>query len=145
MIVLDTNILLYAYNPSFAQHEAARTWLEQTLGHPSPVGLPWSTIMAFLRISTNPRAFPRPLTPGEAVDIVAGWLAHPTVLIIQPGERHWEILQGVLLAAQARGPQVMDAHLAALTIEHGAVLCTTDRSFRLFAGLRTRNPLEGSP
>ena len=142
MILLDANILLYAYNPSFTQHERARVWLERTLGAPEPVGLPWATIMAFLRIGTNPRAFPHPLATGEAVGIIAAWLAHPTIVIVEPGERHWEILKVLLLAAQARGLEVMDAHLAALAIEHGATLHTTDRGFRLFPGLRVVNPLE---
>lgn len=142
MILLDANILLYAYNPSFTQHERARVWLERTLGAPEPVGLPWATIMAFLRIGTNPRAFPQPLATEEAVAIVAAWVAHPIVVIVEPGERHWDILRELLLAVQAHGPDVMDAHLAALAIEHGATLHSTDRGFRLFPGLRVANPLE---
>jgi len=142
VIILDANLLLYAYNASFEQHELARTWLERTLSAPVPVGLPWVTILAFLRIGTNPRAFPSPLGIEDAVTIVSDWLAHPTVVIVEPGEQHWEILRQLLLATQARGPRVADAHLAALAVEHGATLCTTDRDFRLFPRLRMENPLE---
>lgn len=142
MILLDANVLLYAYNPSFPQHRRARTWFEHTLLTPDPVGLSWTTILAFLRIGTNPRAFPEPLTTEEAIGIVSAWLAHPTVTILEPGERHWEILKTLLQAAQTRGAQVADAHLAALAIGHGAVLCTTDRDFAVFPGLRVMNPLE---
>lgn len=142
MIILDANLLLYAYNSSFEQHPRAKSWLERTLVALEPVGLPWATILAFLRTGTNPRAFPNPLKPEEAAAIVSEWLAHPTVVTVEPGDRHWEILTALLLATQARGSRVMDAHLAAITIEHGATLCTTDRDFRLFAGLRTLNPLE---
>ncbi len=144
MIVLDANLLLYAYNASFEQHELARTWLERTLAAPVPVGLPWVMILAFLRIGTNPRAFPSPLGIEDAVTIVSDWLAHPTVVIVEPGEQHWEILRQLLLATQARGPRVADAHLAALAVEHGATLCTTDRDFRLFPRLRMENPLESA-
>ncbi len=144
MILLDANVLLYAYNPSFSQHQAARTWLEDVLSSPEPVGLPWASILAFLRIGTNPRAFPEPLTTGEAVDIVADWLAHPTFVIVQPGDPHWEILKRLLLAMQVRGPEVSDAHLAALAVEHGCTLCTTDRRFAAFPGVRVVNPLEAS-
>lgn len=142
MILLDANLLLYAYNSSFAQHARAKGWLETTLSTPAPVGLPWITILAFVRISTNPRAFPEPVSPDEAVAIVSEWLKHPTIVIVEPGDRHWEILRELLLTTQARASRVMDAHLAALAIEHGATLCTTDRDFALFPGLRMINPLE---
>ncbi len=142
MILLDANVLLYAYNPSFPQHRRARTWLEQNFSAPAPIGLPWATILAFLRIGTNPRAFPEPLTTDEAVAVVSAWLTHPTVTVLTPGERHWSILQDLLLRVRARGAQVADAHLAALAIEHGATLCTTDRDFAVFGGLRLMNPLE---
>jgi len=142
VILLDANVLLYAYNPSFPQHRRARTWLEQNFSAPAPIGLPWATILAFLRIGTNPRAFPEPLTTDEAVAVVSAWLTHPTVTVLTPGERHWSILQDLLLRVRARGAQVADAHLAALAIEHGATLCTTDRDFAVFGGLRLMNPLE---
>ncbi len=144
MIVLDANLLLYAYNTSFEQHGRAREWLENTLSTPAPVGLPWTTILAFLRIGTNPRAFPEPLTIDEAATIVSGLLTHPTTVVLQPGERHWEILGGLIRTTRVRGPAVMDAHLAALAIEHGATLCTTDRDFAAFPGVRLANPLESS-
>lgn len=144
MILLDTNLLLYAYNASFEQHDRARNWLERAFAAPAPVGLSWATILAFLSIGTNPRAFPQPLGPKEATTIVSEWIVHPTVVVVQPGDRHWEILKKLLLAVQARGPRVMDAHLAALAIESGATLCTTDRDFRLFPDLRVLNPLEAA-
>ncbi len=142
MIILDVNLLLYAYNSAFPQHAQAKTWLERTLTAPSPVGLPWTTIVAFFRVGTNPRAFPNPLAPDEAIGIVSEWLAHPPVVLVEPGERHWEILQQLLLATKVRGPRMADAHLAALAIEHGATLCTTDRDFQLFPDLQMLNPLE---
>jgi len=142
VIILDANLLLYAYNSTFEQHKRAKAWLERALSEPAPVGLPWTTILAFLRVGTNPRAFPTPLGPDEATTIVSAWLAHPVVVIVGPGDRHWEILRGLLHSTQSRGPRVMDAHLAALAIEHGATLCTTDNDFKLFPGLRLQNPLE---
>jgi toxin-antitoxin system PIN domain toxin len=141
VILVDANVLLYAYDTSFEQHPAARRWLQATLTGPEPVRLAWTTILAFLRIGTNPRAFERPLTVREAVEIASAWLASPTVAIAEPTERHWEILARVLAVAAARGPLVMDAHLATLAIEHGATLCTTDRDFARFPGLRLLNPL----
>jgi len=141
VILIDVNLLLYAYNPSFAQHAAARAWLEKALSRPEPVRLAWITLLAFLRIATNPRAFEHPLAIDEAAAIVSAWLQRPMVEIVEAGERHWEILQPLLLDNQLRGAMVMDAELAAIAIEHGAILYTTDRDFDRFAGLRTANPL----
>jgi uncharacterized protein len=144
VILVDANLLLYAYNPSFDRHQRARAWLETVLSSHDPVCFAWATILAFLRLATNPRAFEYPLSIKEAIPIVSAWLEQPMVAILEPGERHWAILTGLLSQTQVRGPAVMDAHLAALAIEHGAVLCTSDRDFARFPRLRVLNPLEAS-
>ena len=143
MILIDANLLLYAYDPSSPHHEASRDWLETNFSRRELIGLAWSTILAFLRISTSPRPLEHPLSTLEAVAIVSEWLNRPVVTLLSPGERHWEILRGLLTHGQAQGPLVMDAHLAALAIEHGATLATTDKDFTRFPGLRLLNPLLG--
>jgi toxin-antitoxin system PIN domain toxin len=94
-----------------------------------------------LRIATNPRVFERPLSTSEATQAVSSWLAQPVAGILEPGERHWEILCRLLREGQASGAMIMDAALAALAVEHGAILNTTDRDFARFPGLRCTNPL----
>jgi uncharacterized protein len=139
--LVDANLLLYAYFPGAEHHERARAWLEGAFSGPEPVGLSWPTVLAFLRIGTNPRVFERPFSGAEAEAIVSSWLAEPVVALIGPGERYWEILRTLLIDAQVTGPLVSDAALAALAIEHGATLMTTDRDFARFRGLRLENPL----
>ena len=107
-----------------------------------PVGLAWIVLLAFIRIGTNPAALSRALSLEEATGIVADLLERPTAALVHPGEQHWVLFRRLLMDAQARGDLVTDAHLAALAIEHGATLCTTDRDFARFPGLRWRNPLE---
>lgn len=141
MILVDANLLLYAYDPRSEWHAASRQWLEQTVSGAALVRLAWLTVWAFLRISTNPRVYERPLSIAEAEGHVASWLAQPSVGILDPGERHWEIVARLLHDGQATGPLVMDAALAAIAIEHGATLCTTDRDFARFPALRWVNPL----
>jgi hypothetical protein len=99
-------------------------------------------LLAFLRVGTNPRIRKDAFTVEEAAAIVAGWLARPTITLLNPGERHWEILRDMMTKGQARGPLVTDAHLAALAIEHGAILATSDRDFARFPGLKFFNPLD---
>ena len=142
MILIDANLLLYAYDRSSDQHLTAKQWLQQTLSHSEPVRLPWVSILAFLRISTNPRALRYPLSNKEAVAAVSDWLSLPNVHTINPTDRHFQILTTLLIADQVSASLVTDAHLAALAIEHGALLCTTDRDFSRFTGLRFSNPLE---
>ena len=141
MILPDANLLLYAYNTDTAQHDAAREWLEDALNKPELVAFCWPALLAFIRIGTNPRAFPQPLTPAEAALAVDSWLVRPNAVVVQPGTRHWGILRRLLLQGQASGPLAADAHLAALAIEHGAILCSTDQDFTRFNQLRWRNPL----
>jgi uncharacterized protein len=140
--LIDANLLLYAYNPSFERHAWARRWLEDILSRPDRVWLTWVTLLAFLRISTNSRAFAHPLAIDEAAAIVSAWLERPMVGVLEPGERHWEILKSLLVGTPVRAAEVMDAELAAIAIEHGVALHTTDRDFGRFAGLRVVNPLQ---
>ena len=142
MILIDANLLLYAYDPDSPQHGAARQWLEGVLSGHDIVRFAWVTLWAFIRISTPPRVFQQPLSATEAHRIVASWLEQPNVTIVEPGERHGEILGQLLKDGQSNGPLVMDAALAAIAIEHGAMLCTSDRDFTRYPDLQSRNPLD---
>lgn len=141
MILVDANLLLHAYNPRSADHEASRAWLQNALSGGELVRFAWVTLWAFIRITTSPRVFERPLSIAEADRIVSSWLAQPSAGILEPGERHWEILRVVLKDGQASGALTMDAALAAIAIEHGATLCTSDRDFTRFSELSWGNPL----
>jgi hypothetical protein len=141
VILVDANLLLYAYHPRAEQHEPSRAWLEAALSGPELVRFAWLTLWAFLRIGTNPRVFERPLSMSEAEAVVSSWLAQPTAGILEPGERYWDILRGLVREGQTSGPLVMDAAVAAIALEHGATLCTTDRDFSRFPGLKWTNPL----
>ena len=124
-----------------SQHEKSRAWVEASLGGAELVRFAWLTLWAFLRIATNPRAFERPLSASEAMSVIASWLAQPAAGVLEPGERHWDILGDLVREGQASGPLVMDAVLAAIALEHGATLHTTDRDFSRFSRLKWRNPL----
>lgn len=141
MILVDANLLIYAGVDSFPQHERARQWLDGRLNDVAPVGLPWPSLLGFLRVTTNPRVFRRPAPLADAWRQVLAWLACERVWIPQATERHREILGGLFAAPGVQANLVPDAHLAALAIEHGLVLCTTDGDFARFAGLRRENPL----
>jgi uncharacterized protein len=138
--LLDANILLYAYDSNSPHHTACRPWLDAAFNAEETVALPWQTLLAFVRIATNPRAVRQPLSGPEACALVSSWLARPNVAVIGAGERFWEIFQGQVLDAQAIGPLVTDAALASLALEHGATLCSTDRDFRRFRGLKLLDP-----
>ena len=141
MILVDANLLVYAHVSSFAQHERAREWLDGQLNGPARVGLPWPSLLAFLRLVTNPRIFEKPERSEEAWAQVQGWLHQDNVGIPQPTERHAEVLGALLATAGVQGNLVPDADLAALAIEHGLTLCSTDGDFGRFATLRWLNPL----
>lgn len=141
MILIDANLLLYACDDHSPHHSAARLWFERTLSGPEPVVLSWTVILAFLRLATDPRVFQRPLSILQASGIIASWLEGSRLTVLQPEDRHWEILRRTLIDGQAAGKLVMDAHLAALAIEHGATLASADRDFARFPELKLLNPL----
>jgi toxin-antitoxin system PIN domain toxin len=141
VIVLDANLLLYAYNSSAANHAQARQCIEDVLSGTEAVGLPWQTISAFLRIITNRQLQGDRLSMVEAAAIVEEWSALPVVHLLAPGDRHWAFFRRMLVEGQVSGPLTTDAELAALTMENGGVLYTTDRDFARFPGLKWVNPL----
>jgi uncharacterized protein len=141
VIVLDANLLLYAYDSDSDKHAKARAWVEEAFSGASPVGLPWQTLSAFMRIVTNPRLTGKRFTPAEVVEIVDQWVNQPNVRLLGPGDNHWSFLRQMIADGQVRGPLITDAQLAALTIEYGGVLHTTDRDFSRFPGLRWKNPI----
>ncbi len=141
MILIDTNLWLYASLQESAQHSTAKTWLEATFNSDEPIALPWSVALAVLRISTQSRLMLQPLSPAQAMELVEGWLQHPLVEMVQPGPDHWSVLRLLIQEAGTAGNLTSDAHLAALAIEHNCTLCSADSDFRRFPGLRFRNPL----
>ena len=139
---MDANLLLYAEDSSSPQHAKARAWWDGQLTGGSPVCLCWSVLGAFIRIGTNARVFHRPLTLDQAVGRVQSWLAQPCTRIVQPTDRHWVVFQDMLREGQAIANLVTDAHLAALAVEHGCELNSTDADFARFPGVKWRNPLK---
>jgi hypothetical protein len=145
MILLDANLLIYAVDAHSPQHAAARRWLEGLLSSDTAVGLPWIVVLAFLRVTTRAGVLRRQLSADQAIRFIDEWLAQPYVELIQPGPGHWPLLKKLLADAGSAGNLTSDAHLAALAIEGGCELASTDNDFRRFAGLRLLNPLLDTP
>jgi len=137
----DVNLLLYAVDRDSPRHTEARAWLEAQLSGVETFAFPVAVLLAFVRLSTQGRIFASPLAPEEAFDIIEGWLAQPCATMVVPGERHLVLVRELLEPLGAAGNLVSDAHLAALTIEHGAELCSADTDFGRFRRLRWSNPL----
>ena len=142
VLIPDINILVYAYDSDAREHARAREWWERTLTQSRPVGMPWITVMGFIRIGTHRAILNAPMATKDAIRIVRAWLNVPRVQIIAPGDRHAEILFGLLDRLGTAGNLTTDAHLAALAIEYQAELVSADADFARFPGLRWFNPLQ---
>ena len=140
-MIVDANVLLYARNADDPRHSVARRWLESALNGLTRVGLPWQSLVAFVRISTNARAFPDPLTPEQSWAQVDQWLAAPRAWIAQPSGAYHRVLGSLVIRHQVRGPLVSDAQLAALAIDHGVPVVSTDADFARFDEVRWVDPL----
>lgn len=141
MIVVDANLLIYSYDVHSSDHKKSVAWLEKAFSGSEPVGLPWQSISAFLRVVTNRRLAGLRVEPNIAVQVVEEWLEAPNVRVLVPGDQHWHLLRRMIGEGRASGAMVTDAALAALTIEAGGVLHSADRDFARFPGLRWVNPL----
>ena len=141
MILVDANILLYAEDSLQSRHQQARSWWDSQLSGTGVVCLCWTVLSAFIRIGTNPRVFEHPLSLEQALARVQSWLDQPCTRVVRPTERHWTVFKQVLTDGQAVANLVTDAHLAAIAIEHGCELASTDSDFARFPKLKWRNPL----
>jgi hypothetical protein len=141
LILVDANILLYAEDSLHPRNQQAREWWDGQLSQTGTVCLCWTVLSAFIRIGTNPRVFEHPLSLEQALARVQSWLDQPCTRVVRPTERHWAVFQQMLTDGQAIANLVTDAHLAALAIEHGCELASTDSDFARFPKLKWSNPL----
>lgn len=140
MLLVDANVLLYCVNSDAPKHRVAKRWIEQALSGDEPVGFAWVVLLAFVRVATLPAWAPAPLSVPEALDLVEAWLGAAPATVVAPGTRHLDLLRGFLVEAGTGGNLTSDAHLAALAAEYGAAVCTFDRDFARFTGIRTVMP-----
>lgn len=140
MKLVDANVLLYAVDEDSPNHSIANSWLDAALGGREPIAFAWIALLAFLRLSTHPRLSARPLTLEEAAELLEHWLAEPPGLVVHPSDRHLSLLRGLLAPLGTAGNLVVDAHLAALALEHGAEVVSFDRDFQRFDGVAWSSP-----
>jgi toxin-antitoxin system PIN domain toxin len=141
VILVDANLLIYAVNQDLPQHKQARSWWEQTLSGTATVGIPWVSLLAFLRICTNLRIFAQPLSPEAAIAYIDEWLGLPPVRLVAPGTGHWAILRNLLLQTGMAANLTTDAHIAALALEQGYSVYSADNDFQRFPGVKHVNPM----
>lgn len=140
----DANILVYALDETSPRHRASRRWLEATLSGEEEVGFSWVVLLAVLRLTTRPTVFEHPLQIDEAFEVVDGWLAQPVATVVHPTNRHAALMRGLLDPLGSAGNLINDAHLAALALEYGGVICSCDSDFSRFAGVRWEDPVGGN-
>jgi len=141
MIFPDLNLLLYAHNTAFEHHYRCAVWLEALMSGNQKVCFSWHTILGFIRLATTPRVFPNPYSSKEALQITGEFLGSPNAVLISPGARHFDIMSDLIIRCGISGAKISDAHIAALAIEHGVILASADRDFRVFDGFQLINPL----
>ncbi len=144
MRILDVNLLLYAIDARSAHHANARNFLDRVLNTDETVALPWTVVLGFLSMVTNARVFPNPLTSEQALTVVDGWLARPNVVALEAGPEHWSIVRELMRETGTAGSLVSDAHLAAMAVERGAELCSSDADFARYARLKWVDPVRGA-
>lgn len=142
MRIVDANVLLYATDTAAVHHRRSKRWLEQALSGAEPIGFAWVVLLAFLRISTNPRVYVNPLTPEQAAQTILAWLAQPAAFVLEPTDHHIHVLAGLLRVAGTGGNLVTDAHIAALALEHQAEVVSFDSDFDKFTGVQRSTPTD---
>jgi len=141
VILVDTNLLVYAAIEDAPFHDRARIWLDDQLARSGRIGMPWHSLLGFIRLASNKRVYPTGYTVDDAWEAARRWLGSPNVWTPTPTERHADIISGLIASSKVRTEDVMDVHLAALAIEHGLTLCSADTDFDRYRGLRVLNPL----
>ena len=141
--LLDVNVLVYAYREDLPRHDEYRSWLEEVINSPQPYAVSEAVLASFVRVVTHPRLFKTRSDLESALSFASAVRTQPNAVVVAPGSRHWGLFLEICRASEARGSLIPDAFLAALAIETGSELITTDRDFARFPGLRWRHPLTG--
>jgi len=142
LILLDVNVLLYAYDSTSPFYPRLSAWIEELLSGPEEIALPWVTIWAFVRVRTNPVMVQNPATLVDSFELIRTWLGTEGVRLVHPGPKHLEILEHLVLEYGIRGAKLSDAVIAALALEYGAAVASTDHDFSRFEEIRWINPLK---
>ena len=140
-MLVDANLLLYAVDESSPRHQASRDWLNAAMTGDRRVAIPWLSLSAFVRITTNPRASARPLSPVDAWGFVTDWLRCEVAWTPHPTDHHAAVLGSLILKYDLRANAITDAELAALAIEHGLRVYSADTDFARFTEIEWVNPL----
>jgi len=141
MIVPDVNLLVFAYHRQSPYHEAARGWWEGLVNGTETVGIPWAVTTGFVRLMANPRVLESPMSPSAALGRVRSWFEYAHIRPLDPGLDHLTNLQSFFDAVDGGAKLVPDAHIAALAIEHQAIVHSYDSDFGRFPGIQWHNPL----
>lgn len=142
MVLIDVNVLIYAFRKDSPYHAAFKSWIEDLLNSDEPFGMSELVLSSFIRITTLPNLFDNPFSPSQALDIADRIRKAPNCRLISPGPRHWAIFAELCRKSGIRGTDVTDAYLAALAIEHDCEWITADQGFVRFPGLNWRHPLD---
>lgn len=143
MLVLDTNILLYAADRQSEFHRPCHALVEQCRNDPAPDFLTWNICYEFLRVSTHLRVFRSPWNAKDAWRFIEVLLDSPGIDVLVPTARHADVLSLVVgELPDARGNFMHDLHTATLMREHGiSRICTRDTDFHRFSFLTVIDPL----
>lgn len=141
MILPDVNVLVHAFRSDTANHEACRVWLNRIVNGNSRYGMAPQVLSGVVRVTTHPKIFAAPSGLDEVFQFCSVLLSQPHCVIVQPGERHWEIFARLCTGSDARGNLVPDAWFAALAIEAGCEWITLDRDYARFPALRWGLPV----
>jgi toxin-antitoxin system PIN domain toxin len=144
MLVVDTNVLVYAADADSPLHALCRGWLERQRGRPDAWYTSWAILYEFLRVTTHPRVMRRPWRAAAAWNFVQALLASPGLSVLVPTQRHPAVTEQVIgEIPHLAGNLLHDAHTAILMREHGIrQICTRDADFHRFAFLEVIDPLQ---
>jgi hypothetical protein len=140
LILVDVNVLLYAFRRDADRHAEYRAWLDGVVNGDAPYGVSTQVLASLVRISTHPRIYREPSTREEALGFCRALLEPDICALVHPGDRHWAIFVDLVDRAKASGNLIQDAWFAALAIDSGVEWISTDRDYARFPGLAWRPP-----
>ena len=138
---VDVNVLLYASDQADPRNDKAIQFLQNRVSDPELFCIAWSTVMAYIRISTHPSIFSHPLSPEEALGNIENLLDLPRVRVLSEDDDFLVMYRNVVSKFPVRGNLVPNAHLAALLLQHGVrKIFTAESDFKKFEFLEVENP-----